>query len=503
MSNELNQRIQFYGLAEDLGGLKRVGTKIAGLLDRALARFYDKIAATPAIAGLFSGRGHMDTAAQSQKSHWMAMFSQGLNEAYLQRAIRIGNVHAQIGLDPKWYIGGYGLILDEAIKGMIAPGPLALLPWKRRQAKDVSLLVRTSLLDMDIALSTYFVKAEEKVRGIVLGQMGEALEKLSNGDLSARMNGLPEVYARAENDFNSAMTALQQTISGVVSGIQSITNASSEIKAASDDLALRNEQQAASLEETAAAMNQVTGSVKETAGNADEVQNAIAVAHREATDGGIVVKRAIEAMAAIEGSAQQIAQITNVIDGISFQTNLLALNAGVEAARAGDAGKGFAVVANEVRALAQRSADAAKDIKDLITTSTDQVDAGVGLVGETGTLLERIVGSVGEINDLVRGIAAAANAQAVNLQQVNSAVGEMDRMTQQNAAMVEQSTAAARGLADEASSLSRLVAQFQAGQPSNEALVFAPPSRRKWAPRPATDGNLALKQSSQDDWSEF
>jgi len=507
MSNELTQRLEFYGLAKELGGLKRVGRKISGRLDRAINRFYEKVAATPAISGLFSGREQMDHAAGAQKSHWISMFEQGLDEGYFRRATAIGNVHAKIGLDPRWYIGGYGLILDQLITQLVAPGPLALLPWKRRQARNISLLVRASLLDMDIALSTYFVKAEEKIRGIVLGQMGEALSKLSEGDLTARMSGLPKEYARAEENFNSAMTALQRTISGVVTGIQSISTASTEIRAASDDLALRNEQQAANLEETAGAMNQVTGSVKETAGNAEEVRQSIVGAHREATEGGAVVNRAVEAMAAIEQSAQEISQIINVIDGIAFQTNLLALNAGVEAARAGDAGKGFAVVANEVRALAQRSADSAKDIKELITTSSEQVSGGVALVGQTGAVLDKIVNRVGEINGLVGGIAQSASMQATNLQQVNLAVNDMDRMTQQNAAMVEQSTAAARSLATEAAELAQLVARFRVGneQPESQVSIPSLSARRVAAPRQVslpTSGNLAIA-ASEDDWSEF
>src|SRR3546814_791917 len=184
-------------------------------------------------------------------------------------------------------------------------------------------------------------------------------------------------------------------------------------------------------------------------------------AHREAADGGQTVARAVAAMDQIEKSAQEIAQIINVIDGIAFQTNLLALNAGVEAARAGDAGKGFAVVANEVRALAQRSADAARDIKQLITTSSEQVESGVHLVGQTGQMLDRIVAKVDEVRGLITEISASTEAQASNLQQVNGAIGDMDSRTQQNAAMVEQSTAAARSLASEASQLLKLVSRFK------------------------------------------
>jgi methyl-accepting chemotaxis protein len=208
-------------------------------------------------------------------------------------------------------------------------------------------------------------------------------------------------------------------------------------------------------------MDQVTRSVKKSAGRAEQVHQLVSVAHDDAVVGGHIVREAIVAMDMIASSSQQISQIVTMIDGIAFQTNLLALNAGVEAARAGDAGRGFAVVAYEVRALAQRSADAAKNIKDLITASARQVAGGVQLVGQTGEALDRIVGRVAEISALAGEISIATEAQATSIQQVNIAVTEMERTTQQNAAMVEQSAAAARSLTNEADQLARLVARFE------------------------------------------
>ncbi len=351
------------------------------------------------------------------------------------------------------------------------------------------------------------IAAQDKQRAVVEA-MGTGLTELGAGNLGYRIDQpLAEEYEALRASFNATLDQLGGVMKSVTASARSVSTGASEIRAASDDLALRNEQQAASLEETAAAMNQVTGIVKESAGSAAEVRRSIGEAHTEATEGGAVVQRAISAMGAIERSSQEISQIINVIDGIAFQTNLLALNAGVEAARAGDAGKGFAVVANEVRALAQRSADAAKDIKQLITTSSSQVGEGVTLVGETGALLERIVTRVGEVSGLMHEIAQSAESQASNLQQVNTAVSEMDRMTQQNAAMVEQSTAAARSLADEAAELTRLVAHFRTGSEAAQpqaAAIRLPAFRKSAAPVPATHGNLALKSTGGDeDWTEF
>ena len=355
--------------------------------------------------------------------------------------------------------------------------------------------------------SARLIERGRKTQGMIAVGLTAGLKKLSDKEFDHRIAGpYPGPYEQLRLNFNEAIASLGETIDSVRSGATRVFSAATEIRAASDNLALRNEQQAASLQETAAAMNQVTGTVKATAGSAAEVQHSIADAHREATSGGEVVLRAISAMGEIEKSSQEITQIINVIDGIAFQTNLLALNAGVEAARAGDAGRGFAVVANEVRALAQRSADAAKDIKALITTSSEQVASGVTLVGETGGLLEKIVARVGEVSMLVTEIARSAESQSVNLQQVNSAVGEMDRMTQQNAAMVEQSTAAARSLAEEAAELTGLVANFHTGL-EVESRPVAPSRdqhpRRRAVTSHATRGKLALKAVESEDWTEF
>ena len=398
----------------------------------------------------------------------------------------------------------FGPLADTAdVMTRMAKGDLEA--GRRSDHREDEIGTLTSSVEVFRATAIAQREAEVKQQAVV-STLTDALDELAEGNLAHRIAvPLAPEYETLRESFNQSVDRLAELMRKVSASATSVSTGAAEIRAASDDLAQRNEQQAASLEETAAAMNQVTSIVRETASGASEVQRTIAEAHKEASDGGAVVGRAIQAMAAIEQSAQEITQIINVIDSISFQTNLLALNAGVEAARAGDAGKGFAVVANEVRALAQRSADAAKDIKALITNSTEQVSGGVALVGETGTLLETIVTRVGEISERITEIARSTENQAVNLQQVNSAVGDMDRMTQQNAAMVEESTAAARSLADEANELSGLVSQFRTGADSGATIAFpSSAARRKVAPAPATRGNLALKPTASDeDWAEF
>ena len=295
----------------------------------------------------------------------------------------------------------------------------------------------------------------------IIKALGEGLENLSRGNLTFRLTEhFPDKMERLRDYFNSAADGLGDTIASVKSGTEGINSGIDEIAQASDDLSRRTENQAANLEETAAAVAEITSAVKKTATGATQARKVVGAAKAEADKSGIVVSKAVEAMQGIEKSSHQINRIIGVIDEIAFQTNLLALNAGVEAARAGEAGRGFAVVASEVRALAQRSADAAKEIKILLQTSAGQVEDGVKLVAETGTSLEQIIQRVNEINAVVAEIAASAEQQASGLQEVNTAVNQMDQVTQQNAAMVEEATAATRTLTNQSSELARLVARF-------------------------------------------
>jgi methyl-accepting chemotaxis protein len=296
----------------------------------------------------------------------------------------------------------------------------------------------------------------------VVEQLAAKLKALAAGALTARLDtSFPPDYEALRQDFNSAVETLRAAMRGIAANAASVRAGAQEITTASDDLSRRTEHQAATLEQTAAALDSITGTVQKTAEGAQAARAIVTAATEGATHSGDVVRQAIEAMGRIEESSRQIGNIIGVIDEIAFQTNLLALNAGIEAARAGDAGRGFAVVATEVRALAQRSADSAREIKALISTSTKQVDVGVQLVGETGTALVEIAAQIAKLNGLVAQIAAAAHEQSAGLREVNVAVNQMDQVTQQNAAMVEQSTAASHGLAGEAQELARLVGQFQ------------------------------------------
>jgi methyl-accepting chemotaxis protein len=364
-------------------------------------------------------------------------------------------------------------------------------------------------------------QAKEAQTREIISSIGAGLDHLAKGDLTHRVTAnLEGAFVKLKDDFNLAMTRLHDTMKTVLSTSGEIANGAGEISTAAEDLSHRTEQQAASLEETAAALDEITATVKMTATNAKNASLDVANTRASAEGGGRVVETAIHAMDEIAQSSKQITDIIGVIDEIAFQTNLLALNAGVEAARAGEAGKGFAVVASEVRALAQRSSEAAKQIKALINASGDHVANGVKYVGETGEALKKIVSQVEGINALVAEIAKAAEQQATGIQEVNAAVGQMDQVTQQNAAMVEQSTAASRSLAGDTQRLSELVGFFSvedtASLPLPRTEAANPPaavnSTRRPQARFANSGGSAVtplrragaaNTDAGQDWLEF
>jgi len=307
-------------------------------------------------------------------------------------------------------------------------------------------------------------EASARRQAEVVDALANGLAELAKGDLSVGLHQpfAPE-YDRLRVDFNDAVSGLRTVLGDIKAHSQAISTGTNEIATSADDLARRTEQQAAALEQTAAALAEVTARVSETADGSLRAQDVASAAKVEAENSSKVVGNTAAAMSAIEGSARQIGKIIGLIDEIAFKTNLLALNAGVEAARAGEAGRGFAVVAQEVRALAGSAAGAAKEIKVLVTTSMQQVETGVHLVAESSEALSRILSGMTEIDAAVTRIAVAAREQATGLGEVNAAVNQMDQTTQQNAAMVEQSTTAARSLASETDELNRALARFRLG----------------------------------------
>ncbi|MDR6623988.1 methyl-accepting chemotaxis protein [Caulobacter segnis] len=388
--------------------------------------------------------------------------------------------------------------LDVAVTGQGRRDEVGLMSQAVQIFKDNGLKARALAADAERLKAEADVasgradeqrRAHEAEQEMVVKALAASLSRLAEGDLTAQIEAdFLGQYAQIKADFNAAVESLRGAMASISESTSGIRGGSEEIAVASNDLSRRTEQQAANLEETAAALDQITATVRTSAEGARQASDAAAQATRDASSSGKVMRDAVSAMVEIEQSSTQINSIISVIDEIAFQTNLLALNAGVEAARAGEAGKGFAVVAQEVRALAQRSAEAAKEIKELIAGSSAHVSRGVQLVGETEKALSDIVSKVAQIDGLISGIAQSSQEQATGLNQVNQAVNQMDQVTQQNAAMVEEATAAVSNLRGETGKLASLVARFNL---SKGAATQAPASR------PGASGGLTVAEAQQ------
>jgi methyl-accepting chemotaxis protein len=465
---EIDRRLRFMGLdAAVRDALRQSGPFLEAHLPGALDAFYDIVRAYPETRRFFADEAHIQRAHQAQIRHWRLLARGDFDADYVEAVRRIGLTHARIGLDPRWYIGGYSTVIATLLRAAMQRDSRGKSAASETLVPRVCALVKAAMLDMDFVISVYLEAAEERRRegeaaaaaeqqALITHAFGSAFEQLSSGDLTVHVDAqLPAGYEKLRADFNDAVERLCESMRQMADASHGMHAGVGEIRQAADDLSRRTERQAATLEQTAAALDQITATVHRTATGAEHALAVAAKAKEEADRGGEVVSEATQAMQAIEHSSRQISQIIAVIDEIAFQTNLLALNAGVEAARAGDAGRGFAVVASEVRQLAQRSAEAAKEIKGLIAAASERVS-----VARTGESLHRITAQVSEVNTVVGDIAGSAKEQALSLNEVNKAVGQMDQATQQNAAMVEQSTAASHALAGAADQVGGYVARF-------------------------------------------
>jgi methyl-accepting chemotaxis protein len=528
-SNDLQTRLDFVGLDETARQrLVSAGPVITAHLGPALDRFYQKLNAEPAVAGFFSSQKHVDSAKSKQVGHWQAIAEGRLDEDYFDASARVGLVHARIGLEPRWHIGGYSLIMETLVRGLITDSlAKALEPKKGAFGRSVppsveeieshmSVLsetlvsvIKTIMLDVEIGVSAYFSKvsaeaqtasteAREKIQRAV-SATGAVLQDVARGDLRSRVEEqLDPEFEQIKHDTNAVAERLTTIVAQLQQTSRSLKTATGEILSGANDLADRTTRQAATIEQTTASIEQLAEAVEQNATRAATASEKAQEVARNATTGGEAMEAANDAMSAIETSSSKISNIIGMIDDIAFQTNLLALNASVEAARAGDAGKGFAVVAVEVRRLAQSAANASAEVKKLIEASAAEVRRGSGLVGRAADVLLDILGGAKESAELIDTIAQANRSQALALGEVKVAVRQMDEMTQHNAALVEETNAAIEQTDGQVGELDSIVDVFQISG------AHAPVARHRAPARPAeTRGLRTVNGGISPDWNEF
>lgn len=527
------ERMAFLGLdAKALAALKSIKPIIDRELPRALDKFYAKARTSPQMSALLRDDATVQRARAAQIEHWGRLSGGDLEGRAAETSRRVGETHAKLGVSPDMYISSYALLADHLLSAVITEiwpkGALRRGRFARGAdaALALSALQRVVMLDLDMGVIAYLEaldrrrqEAEQKAARVeeetqsAIGHVREALGQLAAKKLDAKLSDrLPQAFQQMASDFNSAMSGLREAMQSVQGSLATLNTSTNEIATATQDLSSRTEHEASSIEQSSAAIEEVTLQVNKTAQHAQTARAIVTQAGAEAQQSNEVVAQAIAAMGRIEKSSNDIGKIIGAIDEIAFQTNLLALNAGVEAARAGDAGRGFAVVASEVRGLAQRSAEAAKEIKALVATATSEVNGGVDLVSATGEALARIGAKVTQMSGVVSEILSSAQQQASSLGEIKAAVGELSSATQQNAAMAEESTAASRSLARETGVLSDLIAQFKLGggapapmrraAPPASARPSAPAPRRDMAPAPRPRA-AATGGGGSADWKEF
>ena len=535
-TNDISSRLEFIGLdATGLASLASIEPLITEHLPEALAKFYQRLVKVPAVAKFFSGSESMNRAQSSQLGHWNSIATAKFDQGYVESSRRIGLRHAKIGLEPRWYIGGYGVIVETLVtkvasdfmaqhisaqkRGWMGKGKddAALAEAVDKLSGALAAMMKSVMIDIDMAVSVYFeqVLADAQKRdkenadkvAWAADLTGEVLQRLAEGDLTEQITAEFEGgFSKIKDDTNALVLRLQEVMLQLRSTSGQLRTATGEILAGANDLSERTTRQAAAIEQTSASMEQLAKTVEENARLASLASDKAHRAALTAEAGGQVMGKVTEAMERISGSSNKISNIIGIIDDIAFQTNLLALNASVEAARAGDAGKGFAVVAVEVRRLAQSAASASAEVKALVETSVTEVAGGETLVRNAAAKLAELLEAVQESTAAMTSISAASKEQSVSIGEISSAVLQMDEMTQHNAALVEQTNAAIEQTESQARQLDEIVERFRLAP---EALETLAPSRtsapaRSSAPRKVAQASRAVGgKAAGEFWSEF
>lgn len=491
--------------AEDLARLKALKPELSTLIPNALTVFYGKLAKIPALADMFDEKASMKVAKDRQTKHWMGIADANFGAGYQNAVKKIGEVHARIGLDPQTYLGGYSVILQNLIEGILqnrlsdtrTKTPGNIWGWKKQStvdvtelSLDVNILLKSALSDAGLAISTYLdtlqaerdrvLEKEHRKQQAELQSVLDAFEtivaQLVDGDLRQHMRtDLPEQYVGLAMNMNRAIDAMSHALTTAQQRADVIGGSVREITGATKDLSSRTIRQAGSIEESSAALQEITENVASSFKITETVAKHVSNVADESSKSSEIAGAAEVAIMKMEESSEEIARIVIMIDDIAFQTNLLALNASVEAARAGEAGRGFSVVAQEVRALSQRCADAAGTIKALVETNALQIKSGVNLVGNTRSALEDIATKIAESSGMILDLTTASKEQSEGLRELNQAIIEMDALTQQNANMVENTNSSTQVLEMEIDNLLEVLTAFKTQkfpktEPSNSSI---------------------------------
>jgi methyl-accepting chemotaxis protein len=461
----MKSRLSFMELDErQQATLRATQPWVKATLSDALDRFYARAAATPETSRFFRDQAHMNRAKSAQEKHWARIAAADFTGEYHASARRIGATHAHIGLEPRWYVGSYAIVLQHLISGvhrLNSPFKRLLGLFRGPSTEQATIaLVKAALLDMEVSLSIYFEEAQAE-RDAAIASFEAALNALAEGDLTNELTGLPSSFSALEKSYNRTLDRIREMISSVSDGTMRIRSGIHEISQAAEDLSRRTQGTAASLEETTAAVSQMDARFRSTAEAARHTVTRADQAIATVGQGRAIAEEASQAMGRVSEAAKGTDSVIEGLDKIAFQTRVLAMNAAVEAGRAGEAGRGFAVVADLVSALAMRAEEEAGRAREQLTMTQAEIVTAVDAVQKVDGALANISGDVSQVHDLLGSMAADNGAQSTAITEISHAVGAMDRATQQNAAMVEQTSAAAQNLSNEVGDLTKLATQFR------------------------------------------
>ncbi|WP_267553185.1 globin-coupled sensor protein [Rhizobium rhizogenes] len=518
-AGSLRDRLRFAGLdAGQCETLRRNRPMLEAHLKAGLRDLFHRFQAFPDAARNFSSESQLERLQDLQSSHWDVLTDARFDSLYAERVKVLSDSESKMGLDPRWHVAGHGVMLEHILAGLLDEmGGRAILPGARRRARELSELVtsvvRLVMVDVEIAVSLRFNElrighqralAEQRTadRAEAADLFAELANSLADRDLTARLPAdCPEAYADVAEALNAALADIQQQFAALSSGVQTAETTTEAITRASRSFAEETAEQSRGLATSARQLTELADQVRGNAANTRSAERTAASTRSAAEDSGRIVGQAISAMADIETSAEKIGQIIGVIDEIAFQTNLLALNAGIEAARAGDSGRGFAVVAQEVRALAQRSADAAREIKVLVTGTKAQVDAGVQMVGRTQDAIGSIVRQVTDINEAITGIAAASDVQAAGLTSLTADIGGFSERAAAGESLANRSQEGADHLQTVVVELGRTIREFRIERERRHAAAPAPAKAIQQRQLPVRDEFAAGRD--EDEMADF